>query len=934
MLDRETVASLRRHARDRDATPFMVLLAAFNALLYRYTGQSDVRVGVPVANRHRTEIEGLIGTFVNTLVVRMRVHGGLRFDELLGHVREAVLAAQAQQDLPFQKIVDALRSDRIIDQQTSLFQVTYNHLPPAAALTGEVSGLKLEPEPLAATTPQFELSLDTQETSEGEILASFEYAKNRFDEATIDRLADHWRRLLEHALRDGGAFLRDASLVSEAVTASLCDRERGFRDTWSLPVHELFARAVAMSPGAEAIVCGKERLSFTELDRRANRIANRLLRSSTRPNPIIAIVVDRSVAMFAGLLGILKAGGAFLPLDPALPSDRLRETMEDAGASLLVTESRLVRSLPPLASGLPTVSIDEECAPFASDEPPAVEVHPEHVAYVIYTSGSTGRPKGVEVSHRALAMHVLAMADFYEVTPEDTALQFASTSFDAAIEQWLVPLVRGARLVARGPELPSLEETYELLVAEKVTMVDLLPSFAAQLARWCEEQRRKLALRICVVGGEALSANVYAKLRHAFSTARIVNAYGPTETVVTPLARKTLPSDESEGATVAIGEPVGARTAHVLDDDLNHCPVGAPGHLYIGGVGLARGYHHRPGLTAERFVPDPWGERGSRLYRTGDRARYRAGGTIEFLGRFDEQVKVRGHRIELGEMEAHLMASEEVAEAVAALQGNVGEKRLVAYVVPRGSARPELAIRLRDELSRRLPAYMLPSFIAVCDEFPRTATGKIDRRALPEIERRDDRKIAPRSAAEIALASIWQSVLRLETVGVTDNFFELGGDSIVSLQVVSRAKQAGFVLTPKDVFQCPTIERLARAATPVAETGAVALPDSPPSGEVALTPIQAAFFEEEIPERHWYNQSVLLETRERVEREPLLLALQALIDHHDALRLRFAHRDGRLVQSYVGLEDVRARDALWSFDSVEPEGVSLLAEDAQRSLDL
>ncbi|WP_172682469.1 condensation domain-containing protein, partial [Cupriavidus sp. HPC(L)] len=550
-------------------------------------------------------------------------------------------------------------------------------------------------------------------------------------------------------------------------------------------------------------------------------------------------------------------------------------------------------------------------------------VDPRQLAYLIYTSGSTGTPKGVAVEHGPLAMHCHATVEQYGMGPDDRELHFLSFNFDGAHERWLVPLIAGAQLVLRDDTLWSAEQTLEVMARDGVTNAGFPPAYLLRLA---EAATETVPLRLLSFGGEAMSREAFARIKQKFQAGTLINGYGPTEAVVTPLAWVGQHDTDCSSAYVPIGKPVGDRTAHVLDADLNPVPLGLGGELYIGGLGLARGYVGKPGLTAERFVPDPFAP-GARMYRTGDLVRRCRDGNIEYIGRLDHQVKIRGYRIELGEIEARLRAHASVREAVVlAHDGPVG-KQLVAYVVA-GQDAGDISAALRAYLEGCLPAYMVPSHILVLDRLPVTTNGKLDRRALPEPVWEAKGYVPPRDDIETLLAEVWQDVLGVERVGITDNFFELGGDSILSIQAVSRARRVGLRFTPKDLFLHQTVQALAQVATRDEAHHAV---EDTPTGEVPLLPIQQAFFETAIPQRHHWNQSVLLHPRTPLDRDALRQALHAVIRHHDGLRLRYLQTDGQWRQHYAEpIED----EVLWQQEIAGIDAISEHCDRAQQSLDL
>ncbi|MET0593166.1 MAG: amino acid adenylation domain-containing protein, partial [Polyangiaceae bacterium] len=691
------------------------------------------------------------------------------------------------------------------------------------------------------------------------------------------------------------------------------------------------SRRAVERPDCDAVIGEKSRVDFRTLDGRSNQLARRLRQEGVTRESIVAIAAERSPNVIIAMLAVWKAGGAYVSLDPSYPQDRVRYMLADAGASLILTERRVAGRAPWLARS-ETLWLDDASSYDESNAALEFAHHPQDLAYVVYTSGSTGTPKGVAVSHGALVMHSLAAGEIYGMSPDDAALHFASMSFDAAIEQWVVPLMHGARLLLSGDEPWTAQRTAAALERERVTVIYPPTNFLLRLAEWIEERGAPHLPRVCCVGGEAVSRETYDQIRRVLRPEKVINGYGPTETVITPLLWNAGSDTPCDTAYAPIGRAVGERTSYIVDADMNLAPLGAVGELVIGGEGLARGYFGRPDWTAERFVPNPFDGQGGRLYRTGDLVRYRDGGVIEYVGRADGQVKLRGYRIELGEIEAELLQNGPVREAVVVLREENDRKRLVAYVAARegASIRPD---DLREALTTRLPDHMVPAKIVVLGALPRTPNGKIDRAALPMIEASHRVYVEPVSALEKTLALIWQEVLGVEQVGAIDHFFELGGDSIVSIQLVSRARLAGLRISPKDVFQHPTLRALATVARPLAEKSRkqeLAIP----RGDVPLLPIQSTFFERVRRDRHWWNQSLLLEPRERLEIAPLRRAVSVLIEHHDSLRLRYAEQGGAWKQSYADFDREVATRALEHVENIALADIERIARDAQQSLDL
>ncbi len=777
----EAVRELSAFGRRQGLTPFMWLLAAFDALLGRYAGTADVVVGVPIAGRQRSEVERIVGSFVNMLVLRTRLDGGPSFAELARQVRGVSLDAFAHQDLPFEKLVDELRPERSLSH-APLFQVMFNlQNQPAGAL--ETAGLSLVPVEIERSQAQLELSLILTETPDG-FAGQVEYNTDLFDRSTIERFVGHLATLLAAAAADPGRKIEDLPLLTEGErrqlledwNATAVDHPRG------VLIHELFEAQAAQSPERPAVSCGGEVLTYRDLDERSNRLANHLRRLGVGPEVLVGLCVERSAEMVVGLLGILKAGGAYVPLDPSHPAERRSLVLEDAGVALLITDD---------------FEISAE-----STERPARWTDDESLAYVIYTSGSTGRPKGVQLPHRAVVNFLRAMAVRPGFGPDDVIPALTTLTFDiAGLEIWL-PLMVGGRI-----EVMTREEASDgRLLAERIsaagaTVVQATPATWRMLLDAGWEGGLK-----ALCGGEALPRELADAL--LARGVELWNVYGPTETAVWSSVGEVTP----EGP-VWIGAPIDNTRFYVVDPSCQPTPLGVPGELWIAGDGVARGYLGRPDLTAEKFIADPFSqEPGGRLYRTGDLVRYRENGALEMLGRIDHQVKVRGFRIELGEIEAALGRHPAIAQAVAVARGEASDKRLIAYLVGREDY-CRASGDLRTFLQTSLPDYMVPGVFVVLDVLPLTPSGKVDRKALPEpTAAATASHVAPRGPVEELLAGIWAEVLRVERVGAADNFFELGGHSLLATQVVSRIRAAlGVELPLQRLFEAPTVAGLARA---------------------------------------------------------------------------------------------------------------------------
>lgn len=808
-LPAQLLADLRRRADAQGATLFMALLAGFQALLHRYTGQQDIRVGVPVANRHRVETEGVVGFFVNTQVLRSTVHGRLGFTSLLAQIRDAVLGAQAHQDLPFEQLVEALQPERSLSH-SPLFQILFNHLREDHRAWQRMPGLSVEAQPVAPQAAQFELSVEIREAADRSVNVGLVYAAELFDALTMERFARHYLRMLQALALEPESAVGDVELLSQEEKAELDGWSRNEQALASGEiVHRLFERRAGQSPEATALLFGDAALSYAELNDQANRLAHRLIALGVRPEAKVGIAMERSIEMVVGLLGILKAGGAYVPIDPDHPRERMAYMLEDSGIALLLTQAHLRERLP-VGEGLTALALDEMADELQAclAHNPGVALHGDNLVYVIYTSGSTGRPKGAANRHRSLCNRLAWGQQHQPLDAGDTVLQKTPFGFDISFWEFFWPLTQGARLALAGPgDHRDPARLVAMIQAHRVTTIHFVPSMLqAFMAHPGIEACTGLKRMVC--SGEALPAELQAKVLASFPHIELLNLYGPTEAAI----EVTWWDCRDDGSLIVpIGRPVANLSAHVLDAELRVVPRGVAGELYLGGVGLARGYWQRPGLSAERFVADPLGGDGARLYRTGDLARWRADGQIEYLGRVDHQVKIRGFRIELGEVEAQLLRESEVEEAVVVAHEGAGGARLVAYVSNGGRSEIDTA-RLAQQLGKTLPDYMLPSAIMVLERLPLNANGKVDRKALPSpaMSRQQAYK-APEGLVAETVAVVWAEVLGVEKVGADDNFFDLGGHSLLLIRVhrlLEDRLAAG--LSVVDLFKHPSVAALAQ----------------------------------------------------------------------------------------------------------------------------
>ncbi len=810
-LPRPLATALSELARREGATLFMTLLAGFKILLARYSGQYDVVVGSPIAGRDRSELEGLIGLFVNTLVLRTDMTGAKGFRDVLARVRETCLGAYGHQDMPFERLVEELRPERELSHNP-LFQVAFAlQNTPSRSLS--LRGMTVTPLELERASAQFSLALHMLETGSG-LSGLFEYSTDLFDAGTVERMAGHFGTLLAAAVADPDRPVSELRMLTpEEERTILVEWNRTAGDYATDTTLAALVEAQAdRTPDAAAIVSEAARITYGELEARANRIAHRIRSLGAGPGALVAVCVDRSIDMVAAQLGVLKAGAAFVPVETSYPRDRIAYMLDDARVAVILAGRRIAADLPDV--GAPVVLLDAD--PSLDGESaarPAPTAGPESLAYVIYTSGSTGKPKGAMIHHRAIVNHVLWMRSRWPLGPGDAMLQNASASFDASVWEIWNTLAGGARLVIGRPgAYGDSASLVAAMIENQVTHALIVPSMLEFVAREPGFERCG-SLRHLFAGGEALTRALVERVRERVD-AEVVNLYGPTETTINATSWVTETGAGPFAHTVPIGRPITNHRTYVLDAGLRPVPVGMPGELHIGGAGVGAGYLRRPELTAEKFLPDPFAP-GGRLYKTGDVCRFREDGVIEFLGRNDHQVKVRGFRIELGEIEAALLDYADVAQAVVASREEVrGDVRLVAYLVPRPGGSPDVA-ELRVFLRGRLPEYMVPSAFVVLASLPLTPAGKVDRKALPTPDSvrptLQTRYEAPRTEIETAIAAIWKELLRVDQVGIHDNFFDLGGHSLLLIQVQARMEQLLKRKLPVvELFQFPNIEALAR----------------------------------------------------------------------------------------------------------------------------
>jgi amino acid adenylation domain-containing protein len=798
------------------ATLFMTMLAAFKAWLWRYSGQEDICIGTPISNRTRSETEGLIGLFINMLVLRTDLSGNPTFRELLGRVRHSTLQAYTHQDVPFEKLVEELQPKRNLSH-TPLFQVAFA-LHNDAAETVEFADLSLTAlEGSDSNTSKFDLTLFLGHTKGG-MRASFVYNPELFDSATVKRMLRHFGNLLEGIVNDPDARLSDLTLLSEGERYQLLVEANQTQAAYPTQqgVHELIAAQAERTPEATAVVFEGWHMSYAELNRRANQLAHRLQGMGVGPDALVIIAMEKSLDMLVGLLGILKAGAAYVPLDPEYPQERLSFVLEDTAAAVLLTQEKLVARFP--THGAQVIEIDRQWEMIAeeSDANPVTTAGPDNLAYVIYTSGSTGQPKGAMVTHRALVNYLTWAAKYYRVTEGEGAPVHSPVGFDLTVTSLFTPLLVGQQIIVLRDRQGIEAIDNALRNCRDFSFFKITPSHLDAISLRLPAEAVRGCSRVIILGGEELSAETISFWRANAPKTRIVNEYGPTETVVGCCIYE-VPAGFSKTGPVPIGEPIANTQLYVMDEQLQPVPVGVAGELYIGGDGLARGYLNRPEQTAEKFTPHPFAlVPGTRLYKTGDLARRLADGNLEYLGRIDNQVKVRGFRIELGEIESLLLQHPAVREAVAtAREDTPGDKRLIAYIVA-GTQEPAPSPHdLREYLKEKLPEYMMPSSFVLLDVLPLTPNGKVDRRALPAPDRvraePEETFVAPRDTLELQLAHMCEDLLGIHPIGVTDNFFEIGGHSLLAERLMAGVrKRFSPDITISVFLQEPTIDHLAQ----------------------------------------------------------------------------------------------------------------------------
>ena len=899
VLSKQLTDGLRAFSLSEGATLFMTLLAAFKALLYRYSGQTDVVVGTPVANRNRTEVESIVGPLVNTLVLRSNLSGQPSYRKLLRRVTHIALSAYSHQELPFDVLLDNLDVKRDLSYNP-VFQVMFSlHRPPADTL--KLAGVVASRLRINTDTTKFDLNLAITEGEQG-LRAAFEYNTDLFDQATIRRMLGHFEMLLTGILADPDQSISELPLVGEEETRKLLfDWNNTARDFGEPDrVHRMFEEQVACTPDRVAVVYDEDQVSFEQLNRQSNQLANYLIAQAVRPEDKVAICLERSIDMVTAVLAIQKAGASYLPLDPSYPTNRLAFMLDDAQAPVLVTQADLLKSLPKHHAKVICIDAEREAIAEHCAEDLAARGTGENLAYVLYTSGSTGVPKGVQIEHRAVTNFLNSMRELVGITEQDRMLAVTTLSFDIAGLELFLPLSVGARLeVASRDEAGDGDRLSRRLTEIGTTVMQATPATWRMLLQtgWQGEKQVRI---LC--GGEALGEELAGQLEEAGRC--VWNLYGPTETTIWSAA------DELHDGTVTIGQPIANTQIYILDEHLELAPTGVIGDIFIAGKGVGRGYLNLAEQTADRFVPD-FGciEPGARMYKTGDRGRYRADGKIKYEGRVDHQIKLRGYRIELSEIEAVLNRCSAVRQSVVTIRGGDDrDKRLVAYIVSNGDVEPRIT-DIKDYLKKRLPDYMVPSQFLVIESFPLTPNGKVDRAALAALEpidrNREDRYVEARNAVEEIVAGIWSQLLRVERVGVEEDFFELGGHSLLATQVISRIRQAFQIEIPlRALFEAPTVAGLAslveaeRMRSEGACLPAVITPVSRDQNlPTSFSQSREWLLQQLEPETYAYNIPTAISLRGKLMVDALQQSINEIIRRHESLRTNFIEFDGQPVQS-------------------------------------
>uniref|UniRef100_UPI0022E31E45 non-ribosomal peptide synthetase n=1 Tax=Bacillus velezensis TaxID=492670 RepID=UPI0022E31E45 len=927
-LDAETASGLHRIARDHGSTLYMVLLAAYNTLLARLSGQEDIIVGSPIAGRPHKDLEPILGMFVNTLAIRTEPKGDKRFTDYLAEVRQAALEAYEHQDYPFEELVERLGVQRdtsrnpLFDAMLVVQNMEHEELL--------LDGLHIQPADVSRPVSKFDVTLQASEGG-GQIHFLFEYAASLFRKETMQRWASHFMTMLEHIVREPETSIQAISMLTAPERDRILSDFNGTADK-QMPektVHELFITQARKTPDAAALISGETLVTYKELDEWSNKIARALQKRQIGPDAAVGIVIPRSPEQVAAVFGVWKAGGAYVPIDPEYPEERKRYIISDSGTALLLTVHGAIDQVPDHFKGevLALEDIQEQ------DASPVQSLSaPEDLAYIIYTSGTTGRPKGVMVEHRSVSQTLQWRSGFYDLNEKDTILQLFSFSFDGFVTSMFTPLISGAKAaVLAEDEAKDILAIKHYLASYRITHMIIVPVLYRTLLDVLEPGDAE-SLRIVTLAGEAVDQNVISRSLSVCPHTELANEYGPTENSVATTAARHIEQSEN----ITIGRPIEHSHVYILNGD-HPQPIGVTGELCISGSALARGYRNLPKQTAQAFVQDPF-RKNRRMYRTGDLAKWLPDGTLQYIGRMDEQVKIRGYRVELKEIESALTGIKGVKEAaVTALPASAGQTELCAYIVTEEGTESET---VQQALRNEMPAYMVPAFFETLEALPVTPNGKLDRRALPEPRKKAHTGRAftePESDMEKELSAIWSEVLGTENIAADQSFFELGGDSIKALQVSARLHQAGKQIAVKDIFSRPTIRELA----PYVRTERQPVSQAPAEGEVKWSPIHKWFFTQDMKEANHFNQSVMLTRANSIDEGALRKTLKAITVHHDALRLVCKKDEEKGLLLFNRPADL-ADEQLYSLTILETEGdehekerfIKRRVAELQRNMDL
>ncbi len=891
-ISTETLQGLKKICQEEETTLFMILLASFKVLLYRYSGQDDITIGSPIANRSQGELEPLIGFFLNPLVLRSDLSGTPEFKNLLARVKKTLLDAYTHQDIPYEKVIGIIEDERSLNSRSTIQDIVFVLQNTEKAEEVELDELRLFQEPISEVKVDFNLHFSAQETSEG-IKFIITYSKELYAPETITRLMMHFENILNAVVENPMTKIHELDMLTQH-DMTLLNQFNDTKTDYQLDktIVELFENQVIQTPDNIALIDGEIKYTYRELNEKANQLAHYLIEEyQVQPDDLVGVMMNRSEWTIISILGILKSGAAYVPIDIEYPQSRKQFIIKESDLQLIILNSESLFDI--LELGMKAISIDIEFNDIPNAEKklhnPSLIAKSNNLVYVIYTSGSTGKPKGIMVEHRNLVNAILDQKYRIGVTEKDCLSQFISLSFDVSANEIFTSLISGASLLLLPKELIKNGENFTSYLQENnVTIAHIPPSYLVSL-----EVEKLAFLRALKVGGEAINMDIVLECAKNSS---VYNEYGPTECTISSNIHKIDASDANR-KQLPIGKPIANTEIFMLGTNDELLPMGIVGELCISGAGLSRGYINRDELTREKFIENPY-KKGELLYKTGDLARWLPDGNIDFIGRKDYQVKIRGNRIELGEIETVLHNAPNIIQGVVLVRESESlGKRLVGYISVEDAYEKEEVQRFLEE---RLPHYMLPSLLVVLEAMPLNQNGKIDRKQIPDTDIAEVQVadyVAPTTATEIALVKLWENLLNVEKVGIDDNFFELGGDSIITIQLVSRAKREGYYFTPKEAFENQTIRLLADFLENKSENELVT-EQGLLQGSFELTPVQHWFFESEFSEMEHYNQSLLLDVTKKLKRTELEKIIGKLVDHHDAFRLQFEKKDNKWEQYY------------------------------------